>query len=724
MNNFFAELKRRNVYKVAVADGRSILSAVSGEAPHRTLAAIMFTDMVGYSALAQRDDKLALELLEEHRRLLREIFPRFHGTEIKTIGDGFLVEFHSALEAGQCAIEIQRALSKRNHDVPLERRVEIKIGIHIGDVVHRNDDVYGDGVNIASRIEPLAGAGGICVSMDVERQIRNTLGARCEKLRPTELKNISIPMDLFRIILPWEKRPPTAGRSDTAPKPASRKFLAMTLALFFLLMIAVGWWWSDRLRRTPTSPEPTSASNAAVEVPAKSIAVLPFDNLSRDNAYFVEGIQDEILTRLSKIADLKVISRTSTQKYKSAPENLRDVARQLGVANILEGSVQKSNGQVRVNVQLINALTDAHLWADTYDRHLTDIFRVQSEIAKSIADALHAKLTGFEQSSIAKAPTASPEAYELYLKGRFFWNKRSGADLREAIDYFNQAIAKDPGYALAYAGLADSYLLLPIYGGSSTAEVIPPARAAVIKALELDDSLAEAHASRGLLDTLELHLEQAIMEYERAIKLKPNYATAHQWLGLGHSSLGHSDEAIAHLKRALELDPLSLIINADFSWAYLTARRFEDAEAQARKTIKMDPHFFRGHYYLGAVLQLKGNVAGAIPEFQKSFDLNNDPYSLAMLGQAYARNGQRDEAQKVLARLNEDAKSRYVAPYAFVVLYLGLGEKERALDDLERAYERGDTNRLFGIKVDPFLDELRDQSRFQALLQKVVGAKK
>src|SRR6516165_12834349 len=207
----------------------SILGAVSGEAPHRTLAAIMFTDMVGYSALAQRDDKLALELLEEHRRLLREIFPTFHGTEIKTIGDGFLVEFHSALEAAQCAIEIQHALSKRNADVPLERRIEIKIGVHIGDVVHRNGDVYGDGVNIASRIEPLAGAGGICVSMDVERQIRNTLEARLEKLAPTELKNISIPMDLFRIVLPWEKRAPVVPRSETASTPVSRKILATAI---------------------------------------------------------------------------------------------------------------------------------------------------------------------------------------------------------------------------------------------------------------------------------------------------------------------------------------------------------------------------------------------------------------------------------------------------------------------------------------------------------------
>src|ERR1044072_2488621 len=287
---------------------------MSSSREQRKLAAIMFTDRVGYSALSQRDDKVALELLYEHREILRKIFPEFNGTEIKTIGDAFLVEFNSALEAAQCAIEIQRALAKRNADIAPDRRIELKIGIHIGDVVHRNGDVYGDGVNIASRIEPLAGAGGICVSMDVERQIRNTLEARFEQLAPTELKNISIPMDLFRIILPWEEQGSVEAQSETESTRASRKFLWAAVALVVALMIGVGWWWSERPHKTPTSPAPTTASSIPAEIPAKSIAVLPLENLSRDpdNAYFVEGIQDEILTRLSKIADLKVISRTST----------------------------------------------------------------------------------------------------------------------------------------------------------------------------------------------------------------------------------------------------------------------------------------------------------------------------------------------------------------------------------------------------------------------------
>jgi TolB-like protein/Tfp pilus assembly protein PilF len=486
-------------------------------------------------------------------------------------------------------------------------------------------------------------------------------------------------------------------------------------------LLSIGLFFLGRY----TAQTPRQSEEASGVIPEKSIAVLPFDNLSGDpdNAYFTEGVQDEILTRLAKVADLKVIARTSTQKFRSAPENLAEIAKQLGVRNILEGSVQKANDQVRVNVQLINALTYAHLWADTYDRRSTDIFAVESEIAKNVADALQAKLTGSEKSSIAKAPTADPEAYELYLKGRFFWNKRSGADLRKAIEYFNQAIAKDPNYALAYAGLADSYLLLPNYGSASTQESVPPARAALKKALELDDSLAEAHASSGLLDTFECRLDRAISDFERAIQLKPNYATAHHWLMFGRLSLGHLDQAIEEGKRALKLDPLSPIINADFAWTYFCARRFDKAERQARKTLEIDPQFFLAHYYLGQVLQFKGQLSEAIAEFQKAVDLNGDPDSLGMLGQAYARNGQKEEAQKILLRLNEEAKSRYVAPYATALVYLGLGEKERALDDLERAYQRGDTNYLFVIRVDPMLDDLRGHPRFDALVQKIVGGK-
>jgi TolB-like protein/tetratricopeptide (TPR) repeat protein len=508
-----------------------------------------------------------------------------------------------------------------------------------------------------------------------------------------------------------------------------RKIVAVTIAL---AVVAAGLFVYQLVRsKSPVTPRPASdqlrrdgQSEAATVAPDKSIAVLPFDNLSRDpdNAYFCEGVQDEILTRLAKVADLKVISRTSTQHFKSTPDNLPQIAKQLGVAHILEGSVQKAGDQVRVNVQLINALTDAHLWADTYDRKLTDIFAVESEIAKTIAETLQARLTGSEKSSIAKTPTVNPEAYELYLRGKFFAAKRTGADLRKSVGYYDQAIAKDPNYALAYVGLADSHLLLSAYGAISPKESIPPARDALKKALDLDDSLAQAHASSGLLATLELDLDRAIRELERAIQLDPNYATAHHWLALPLMAIGQFDRAIVEAKRAIELDPLSLICNSDLGWIYFNARRYDEAEAQARKTLEMDSRFVVAHYYLGEVFQFKGRLNDAIAEYQKAFDLNNDPFSFAMLGQAYARQGKTDEARKVLARLSEEAKSQYVAPYALAVVLTALGDKARAIDELERGYDEGGFY-ISLIKVDPLFDPLHGDPRFETLVQKVLSKK-
>jgi tetratricopeptide (TPR) repeat protein len=284
---------------------------------------------------------------------------------------------------------------------------------------------------------------------------------------------------------------------------------------------------------------------------------------------------------------------------------------------------------VRVNVQLIHAQSDAHLWAETFDRKLTDIFAVESEIAKNIAESLQAKLTGSEKASIAKRPTANPEAYELYLKGRYFWNKRTGDDLRKSIEYLKQAIEKDPGYALAYAALADSYGILRFYGGASRDESVVPAAAAAKKALELDDSLAEAHASLGLIASEELEIDRSVKELERAVELNPNYATGHHWLGLAFTARGQFDRSVEEMKRALELDPLSMIINADLSIAYSYARRYDEAEAQARKALEIDSQSFLAHYYLGVALQLTGRLKEAIPEFQKAVDLNHDPYSIA-----------------------------------------------------------------------------------------------
>jgi len=468
-------------------------------------------------------------------------------------------------------------------------------------------------------------------------------------------------------------------------------------------------------------------TSAAPAVHGKSIAVLPFANLSEDkgNAYFAEGIQDEILTRLSKVADLKVISRTSTQHFKSSPENLPEIAKQLGVAHILEGSVQKASDQVRVNVQLINALTDAHLWADTYDRKLTDIFAVESDIAKTIAETLQAKLTGSEKSSIAKVPTTNPEAYELYLKGRFFWNKRTAADLRKAIDYFNQAIEKDPNYALAYAAVAQSWLILPAYGGGSPKECIPPAEAAITKALELDESSSEAHTARGmLLAGYQFDYPAGKKEYERALQLNPNDATAHHWFAsdvLG--ALGESEHEVAEMRRARDLDPLSLVINTNLGAALLRAHRFDEAIAQLRRTVALDNRFGYGRQTLGMALELKGQIPEAIAEYQAAIALDPSPTYLSLLGHVYGTIGRKEEATKLLGQIQDTGKSRYVDPYYLAIVHLGLGDREAALTALEKSFEELNGNTLEYIRTDPFLDPLRADPRFEALAEKIVPAR-
>src|SRR5437899_817201 len=520
--------------------------------------------------------------------------------------------------------------------------------------------------------------------------------------------------------------------NKSVTRRTGRKIVAVTIAL---AVVAAGLFVYQLVRPVGRSLqnvrqiEDGRPGGASLPISNKSIAVLPFENRSEDkaNAYFAEGIQDEILTRLSKIADLKVISRTSTQHYKSAPENLPEIAKQLGVAHILEGSVQKSGEAVRVNVQLIKAANDSHLWADTFDRKLTDVFAIESEIAKSIAETLQAKLTGSEKSLITKTPTVNPEAYELYLKGRFFWNKRTGADLLKSIDYFKQAVEKDQKYALAYAGLADAYVLLPPYGAASPSESFPQAEAAARKALELDDTLAEAHTSLGqVLLFYDLDFAGSTMEFERALSLDPNYATAHHWYGGGGPllALGQFDRAIKEGKRAVELDPLSLINNADLGWLYFNARRYNEAEAQARKTLEMDSHFYLAHYYLGEVLQLKGQLTEAIAEYKKAAELDDDPFVLGLLAQAYAKLGQRDEALKMLGQLQELATRRYVTSYSFALVHIALGEKDKAIDWLERAYRDRAGPDIALIKVDPFLDPLRGHPRFEALVQKIFGPKK
>jgi TolB-like protein/Flp pilus assembly protein TadD len=467
-----------------------------------------------------------------------------------------------------------------------------------------------------------------------------------------------------------------------------------------------------------------TSSKQSAELPAKSIAVLPFENLSGnpENAYFTDGIQEEILMRLAKVADLKVVSRTSTVRYKRSPDNLREIATQLGVANVLEGSVQRTADQVHVNVQLIKAATDAHLWAEAYDRRLTDIFAVESEIAKTIAGTLQAKLTVPERNAIAAQPTQNTEAHQLYLKGRYLWNRRTGENLKKAIPYFQQAAEKDPNYALAYVGIADTYAVMPGYSAGSPQDCLPRAQTAAQRALELDDSLAEAHASLGFILFHYFEFAASTKEFERAIELNPNYPTAHHWFARTVLlALGQFDRASTEMKRAVELDPVSPLFHAELGGVYMMARRYDEAIEQLRETLEMDPEFYWAHRFLGLTLELKGATAEAIAEYHKAFELSDDPTVLAFIAHAEANTGRPNEARQILARLMEAAKTRYVSAYAFAVIYLALGEKDQALDWLEK--NARDHAAPYGnlVKVDPYLDPLRGDPRFEALVSAILS---
>jgi adenylate cyclase len=605
-------------------------------AEERKLAAIMFTDMVGYSALAQRDDKLALELLEEHRRLLREIFPRFHGTEIKTIGDAFLVEFGSALEAAQCAIEIQRTLAKRNHDVTSDRRIELKIGIHIGDVIHRDGDVYGDGVNIASRIEQLAGAGGICVSMDVERQIRNALEARFEKFGSADLKNIKLPMELFRIVLPWETG---AKATRSATRVSNRTPLLAVAAVILLVSLFFVWWLMQRSGR---NRQLTAAATANV-VPAapanapdqKSVAVLPFVNLSDDKGseYFSDGVSEELLTVLQKIPGMHVAARTSAFSFKGKNATAQEIGQKLGVAHLVDGSVRKSGDAVRIAARLTRADTGEELWSENFTRDLKDVFAVQTELAQTIVAQLRGQLTGAatgsadkeriqaEVQAAEKGGTKNVDAHQLYLQGRFYENRHSEKSAREALAAYQHAVELDPGFALAWAGVAGTHVWLAAFsteGGQKTFDAnLSSARDAAVRALAIEPNLPEALLARASIETnFDYNWNAAAQTLSKALELAP--ADPNIVIAAGNLEIarGNMDRGIELYRKAVDLDPVNPQARAFLAFNLAATKRFAEARAEYPRVVELNPAAPWAHAGLGLACLLEGKFEEAVAATQ------------------------------------------------------------------------------------------------------------
>jgi adenylate cyclase len=693
----------------------------------RKLAAIMFTDMVGYSALAQRDDKVALELLEEHRRLLREIFPRFHGTEIKTIGDAFLVEFGSALEAAQCAIEIQRTLAKRNHDVTSDRRIELKIGIHIGDVVHREGDVYGDGVNIASRIEQLAGAGGICVSMDVERQIRNALEARFEKFGTADLKNIKLPMDLFRIVLPWEKG------AEPSAVPASKKKspVLVPAAVLVLLALLAGWLWMQHSNKNQQPVAAHAAPTAPANAPdQKSVAVLPFVNLSDDKGseYFSDGVSEELLTVLQKIPGMHVAARTSAFSFKGKNATAQEIGQKLGVAYLVDGSVRKSGDAVRIAARLARADTGEELWSENFTRNLKDVFAVQSELAETIVAQVRGQLTGgaagsadkekiqAEVQAAEKGGTKNVEAHELYLQGRFYENRHSDKSTREALAAYQHAVELDPRFARAWAGVARTHTWIAGFateGGQKAFDAhLASARDAVARALAIEPDLPDALYARAWIETnFDFNWSAATQTVSKAMALAPADPNVLIAAANLETALGNTDRAIEIYGKAVELDPVNAQSRSFLAFGLANTKRFADARAEYARVIELNSSAPWAHAGLGLAYLLENKFEEAATAAQADA---GDWCRLLIV--SCARWGQKRVAESDAALAELTKNDSETAAYQIAEVYAYRGDKDKAFEWLERARRQRDPG-LGNLRRDPLLENLHSDPRWNAFLR-------
>lgn len=454
----------------------------------------------------------------------------------------------------------------------------------------------------------------------------------------------------------------------------------------------------------------------------QSLAVLPLENLTGDPSqeYFVDGMTDALITNLAQISALRVISRTSAMQYKGVRKPLPEIARELNVDAVVEGAVARTGDRVRITAQLVDAPNDRHVWAEEYERELHDILALQSEVARAIAAEIQVRLTPQEQARLARTRPVNPEAYEGFLKGRFHWNKRTREGLKRGLEYFQESVEKDPGYAFAYAGLADCYNMLGFWSVLPPNEASPAAKAAAKKALELDQTLAEAHAALAWPTfTYDWDWPGAERGLRRALELNPGYATAHQWYSHWLVYQGCTAEALAHVQRTLEIDPVSFVMNSSAGIIHFLARRYDEALEHCRKTHELDPNYVPPYLWLGQTYALTGRMEEAFAAFQRGLALSNrSPVMLAGLGNAYAASGQRNEANKLLDELHELSKGRYVAAYDLALVYAGLGDNEETVAWLERAYQDRSAW-LVWLKVDPRLDRLHADPRFDELVRRI-----
>jgi len=461
--------------------------------------------------------------------------------------------------------------------------------------------------------------------------------------------------------------------------------------------------------------------SGTAHAPIRSLAVLPLANLSGDpqQEYFADGITEELITIIGKIGSLRVISRTSVMQYKQTHKTLPTIARELHVDAFVGGSVQRSGNRVHITAQLIQADPERQLWTESYERDLGDILALQADVALAIADEVRVKLVPHERSRLANARSIDPAAYDAYLQGRYYWNKRSREGVLQGLEYFQKAVRIDPTYALAHVGVADSYIVLVGNHWLSPSEAIPPARAAALTALSADETLAEAHTSMASIAESDWDWGTVEREYRRALELNPNYATAHHWYSAFLSEMGRDEEALVQARRAAEIDPLSMIINTNIGQVLYKARRYDEAQRALSRIIQTDPNFWPAQYLAGLVYVQTGQFNESIAALQRAASLSpGDDLVRSALVYAYSRAGRNAEAQKVLAEWQNLSAGRYVSGYLFALSYVGLGQNEKALQLLEKAYQNQDSL-MISMGTDPILDPLRSDPRFRDLLQRM-----
>jgi adenylate cyclase len=684
---------------------------------HRKLAAIVFTDMVGFSALAQRNEKLALELLAEQQRLLRMQFSTFNGREVKVTGDGFLVEFPSALAATECAVTIQKSIAARNSTQPGERQFQVRIGIHVGDVVHREADMYGDGVNIASRIEPLARAGGICISDTVYAQVRNKLDVPLTKLDSPEMKNIEPPIGVYRIVLAWES--PAPAPRPGRPEASGSKPVRLIAAAAAVSVLLVGGTWSLFRRPGPTSSNRSPEGAVVPVISEKSIVVLPFDNrsLQKADAFLGDEVAEDIRRDLHRIPGLVVAGRATSDALGAQGANRTDAGRTARAALVLNGAVTHAGSRLKITAELTRAATGETVWADSFDQPATGLEAIAPEIARRVAAQIQSPVAGTDDRAHAGQDPVNARSHRLYLEARSLQARGTEQPLRKSLALFDQAIAQDPKNARAYAGKAVSYrLLASVYAPPK--EIMPLAKTAALQACNLDPNLPEAHTALGYVQLMyEWDPVAARASFRRAQQLDPHHADAFVGEGLLLSAYGNLDEALRMLQRVEEMDPLWPIVSNWIEWVQYLSHNYDGTIRQADRTLQLDPNFALSHGQKGLALLELGRTDEALKEFRQAVEIDPNYTCLGFLAYRLARTGKVEEARRLIARILDMQKKRYVCTYELASTYLALGQKEDAVRALNRSYDEG-ADCVIMTSVEDWNQPLHGDPRFAALLKR------